>query len=134
MRYVCTSIVAMLVLAETSLAATINVPGDYTTIQEAVDAASDGDEVIVGSGTYTSTSDEVLNTLGKSITLRASGTPEETILDGEGARRVVRIGGGEGADTIIEGFTITGGSANYGGGIYCNGGGMSSNPTIIGYT
>ena len=50
MRHICTSIVATLVLAGTTLAATINVPADYTTIQAAVDAASDGDEIIVAPG------------------------------------------------------------------------------------
>ena len=46
MRYICTAVVATLVLAGTSFAATINVPADYTTIQAAVDAASGG--VVVG--------------------------------------------------------------------------------------
>ena len=127
MRYICTSIVATLVLAGTSFAATINVPADYTTIQAAVDAASDGDEVIVAPGTYFGSGNEVVNTLGKAITIKASGTPEETILDGQGARRGVRCTNGEGADTVIEGFTITGGSAYYGAGIYCDSG---SSPTI----
>jgi len=34
-------------------AATINVPGDYPTIQQAIDNASDGDTIIVAAGTYT---------------------------------------------------------------------------------
>jgi len=130
MRHICTAVVATLVLAGTSFAATINVPGDYTTIQAAVDAADNGDEILVAPGTYTGTGYVVVDTLGKSITLRASGTPEETIIDGEGARRVVECSGNEGADTIIEGFTITGGSSPYSGGIYCYG----SSPTIAGCT
>ena len=120
----------MLAVAGTSLAATINVPADYTTIQDAVDAASGGDVILVAPGTYTGTGDEVVSTDGKAITIKASGTPEETIIDGEGARRVVYCSSGEGPDTIIEGFTITGGSNSYGGGIYCS----SSNPTITGCT
>jgi hypothetical protein len=108
-------------LAGTSLAATINVPGDYTTIQAAVDAASNGDVILVAPGTYTGTGGEVVNTDGKAITIKASGTPEETIINGggAGARRVITCSSDEGADTIIEGFTITGGAANHGGGIYC---------------
>jgi sialidase-1 len=98
----------MLAVAGTSLAATINVPADYATIQAAVNAASNGDEVIVAPGTYVG---KALNTLGKAITIKASGTPEVTIIDGEGARRVITCENNEGADTVIENFTITGDSA-----------------------
>ena len=131
MRYICTAVVATLALAGTSLAATINVPGDYTTIQAAVDAASDGDEIIVAPGTYTGTGVEVVNMLGKAIAVKASGTPEETILDGQGARRVLVCNSGETPATIIEGFTITDGFTSAdGGGIHCGG----SSPSIVGCT
>ena len=42
----------MWVLAGTSFAATINVPGDYATIQAAVDAAKDGDVIVIGKGVF----------------------------------------------------------------------------------
>jgi len=131
MRYLC-AVIATTLLAGSAFADTINVPGDYPTIQEAIDAAVDGDEILVAPGTYTGTGDEVINTSGLLITLRATGTPEETIIDGEGSRRVFTFVNGEGADTIIEGFTIMGGApnSNYGGGIYCN----NSSPTISGCT
>jgi parallel beta-helix repeat protein/predicted outer membrane repeat protein len=125
------AIVALMVCGVTT-AAPINVPGDYATIQAALDAASNGDEILVAPGTYTGTGYfPVINLLGKPITIRATGTAEETILDGEGERRGVVCDSGEGADTIIEGFTITGGKSglNYGGGIYCR---NESNPTITG--
>jgi len=111
-------------------AATINVPADYATIQAAVDAASNGDEIVVEPGTYTGTGDEVVDMLGKAITLRASGTAEETIIDGEGERRVITCDSVEDANTIIEGFTITGGYGGNGSGIYCD----DSSPTITGCT
>jgi parallel beta-helix repeat protein len=131
MQHICTSIVATLALAGTSLAATINVPGDYTTIQAAVVAASDGDEIIVAPGTYTGTGVEVVNMLGKAIAVKASGTPEETILDGQGARRVLVCNSGETPMTLIEGFTITDGFTSAdGGGIHCGG----SSPSIVGCT
>ena len=124
------AMMALLVCGVTT-AATINVPADYTTIQAAVDVASNGDEILVAPGTYTGTGDEVVSTDGKAITIKASGTPEETIIDGEGARRVLLCSSSEGADTIIEGFTITGGgNTSYGGGIFCS----SSSPTLTGCT
>ena len=131
MRHICASIVAALVLAGTTTAATINVPADYTTIQAAVNAASDGDEILVAPGTYTGTGAEVVDMLGKAITLRSSGTAEETILDGESVNQVVRCTNGETSAAVLEGFTITGGfSESFGGGIYCS----NSSPTITGCT
>ena len=105
MRYICTSIVAMLILAGTSFAATINVPGEYATIQEAVDAASDGDAIEVGPGTYTSSSSVVVSCYDKSITLSSTDGPLVTIIDGEDARRGVVLNGQQ-SDVIVEGFTV----------------------------
>ncbi len=129
------AIMMALLVCGVTTAATITVAadgsGDYTTIQAAVNAATDGDEILVAPGTYTSSDYYVVNMKGKPITIRATGTPEETILDGEDARHVVRCVNGEGPDTIIEGFTITGGSGHYDGGCISCG---SSSPTITGCT
>ena len=57
----------------------INVgPGDA--IQDAIDAAKDGDEIIVAPGTYF----ETINFLGKAIWLHSSDGREMTIIDGTG--------------------------------------------------
>ena len=114
-------------------AATITVAddgADYTSIQAAVDAAVSGqDEVVVSPGTYL----EAINFNGKAITLRsASGDPADTIIDGTGNYHVVQCINGEGAGTVLEGFTITGGNANgnfpdnVGGGMY----NLISSPTV----
>ena len=34
------------------IATTINIPGDYATIQEGIDASQDGDIVMISHGTY----------------------------------------------------------------------------------
>jgi hypothetical protein len=100
----------------------------YLSIQAAIDDTDD-DDIEVGPGTYY----ESINFDGKAIRLYSSGGPEVTIIDGTGYYHVVQCVSGEGTDTILEGFTITGGNANgagepndRGGGIYCK----NSSPTV----
>lgn len=109
---------------------------DFTTIQDAITAATAGDEVVVYPGTYTNTGEWVINPLGKSITIRAAGSAAETILDGQGQRRVVMCNGGEGLETVISGFMITGGYASGGGEASCGAGVYLSgaSPTIANCT
>jgi hypothetical protein len=98
---------------------------DFDNIQAAVDAASDGDEIMVMPGTYTGKLNAVIETQGKEVWLHSSDGPEVTILDGEQIRRGVLCDSGETNSTIIEGFTITNGSG-YGGGMSIN----YSSPTV----
>jgi len=87
---------------------------DFNNIQAAIDAASDGDEIIVMPGTYTGDGDEVvIIDLNKGVWLHSSKGVEVTIIDGEGTRRGFSC---YDSKTTIEGFTITNGYAEYGGG------------------
>ncbi|MBG81002.1 MAG: hypothetical protein CMJ39_09875 [Phycisphaerae bacterium] len=111
-------------LAGAAAADTIKVPGDYPTIQEAVNASQDGDEILVGPGTYTRASTEVVNMLGKQITLRSSDGPEVTIIDGEGLRNGILCEYEDGEAFTIDGFTVRNceyldGCCIYGDGIKC---------------
>jgi hypothetical protein len=81
--------------------------GWYDTIQAAIDNAISGDQIEVSPGTYY----ETVDFLGKAIRLYSSGGPEVTIIDGTGNYHVVQCVNGEGRDTVLEGFTITGGDA-----------------------
>ncbi len=113
-------------------------PGDgseldpYCSIQTAIDNAVDTDEIVVAPGTYF----ETINFLGKAIWLRSSDGPEVTIIDGTGFFHVVQCVSGEGPDTVLDGFTITGGNANgsnpdnRGGGMYND----NSSPTVTNCT
>jgi hypothetical protein len=105
----------------------INVPADQPTIQAGIAAANPGDEVVVAPGTYL----ESINFLGKAITLRSSDGPEVTIIDAQETGTVVTCNSGEGSDSVLEGFTITGGDAvgfpDYGGGMR----NVNSSPTVI---
>ena len=115
----------------------MNNTADYRSVQAAINAAVDGDTVIVMPGRYV----ENINMSGKAITLRSS-DPEDpnivaaTIIDGRQNGSVITCKSGEESDTLISGFVITNGSGaeviEYGF-TYFRGGGMynsNSSPAI----
>ncbi len=112
--------------------ATIRVPGDLPTIQAGIDAAVDGDTVLVAPGTYNGAGNKNLDYEGRMITVISENGPEYTIIDCENNGRGFNFRGGEGAGSRLEGFTICNGNVNDdGGGIYCR---YDSSPTITNCT
>jgi len=103
----------------------VSPPGDGTSwenafisIQDGIDAASDGHEVIVAEGTYL----ENIQFKGKNMLLRGTNpfkvaVVANTIIDGQGSGSVVTFAGTEEERCIISGFTIRNGEAERGGGI-----------------
>jgi len=106
--------------------------GDYLTIQAAIDAASDGDEVVVCDGVFTGTDNRDIDFKGKAITVRSENGPENCIIDCNGTASEPHRGfyfhNGEDRSSILRGFTVTNGYASDlgGGGICCD----HSSPTI----
>jgi hypothetical protein len=101
----------------------IEVPAEAPTIQAAIDAAVDGDTVLVTPGTFF----ETIDFHGKAITVRSAEGPDVTVIDARGAGSVVSFRSGEPRAAVLSGFTIRGGFNAYsGGGIYIG----SSSPTI----
>jgi outer membrane protein assembly factor BamB len=152
-------IAAVLLLVSSAFGAVLTVPGMYSTIQSAIDAASTGDTVIISPGTYTGAGNYNLTFSGKAITVTSVNPDdwnviESTVIDCNRLGRGFTID----ANGILEGLTITHGSFSQGGGIVvllvtngsplirnCNitdnnattyGGGIYSlgSPTIIGCT
>ena len=116
-----------------AVASVINVPGDYATIQEAIDAAQDGDTVLVAPVPLPPV--DYITFRGKAIVVTSSDGPARTIIQSSGnwCDALVRFDSGEGPSSVLEGFTIQGiyddGSYTHCydmPGIYCSG----SSPTI----
>jgi sugar lactone lactonase YvrE len=104
----------------------LRVPADYPTIQWAINEASYfvADTVLVTNGTYF----ENLNFNGKAVTVTSVNGPQATIIDGSHAGPVVNFSNGEGAGSIIKGFTIQNGYNWLGSGMTV----LWSSPTITG--
>ncbi len=104
------------------------VPSDYTTIQQAVDACLDGDIVLVADGTYTGAGNKNINFTGKTITVKSENGPESCSIDSEGNGRGFQFSSGETRFAIVDGFTIENGGYSVwtGGGIFIDG----ASPTI----
>ncbi|UCC79309.1 MAG: right-handed parallel beta-helix repeat-containing protein [Candidatus Zixiibacteriota bacterium] len=107
----------------------INVPGDYPTIQLAINACNDGDTVLVQPDIYY----ENINFDGYNIVVGSmfimtgdNSYISSTIIDGSDSASVITFNSGEDSTASIIGFTIQSGSANHGGGIYC----YNSDPAI----
>ncbi len=80
----------------------INVPGDFGRIQPAIDAAVDGDTILVAAGVY----EEALDFLGKGIIVAsASGMDCTTILNNNEMYGIV-CKWGEGGRGVLSGFTV----------------------------
>lgn len=99
----------------------INVPGDQPSIQAGINAALDGDTVLVADSTYY----ENIDFRGKAITVAShflmdgdTSHISNTIIDGSqpshpDTASVVRMISGEDTTSVLCGFTITGGKGSY---------------------
>lgn len=117
------ALVLVFALVDETSGATIHVPADQPTIQSAIDAASNGDTVLVAAGTYY----ETIDFHGKIITVTSEQGAATTVIDAGGQPTVVTFKSGETRDAILSGFTIIGGVTIY------SGAGISvslSSPTI----
>jgi hypothetical protein len=85
--------------------------GDYPTIQEAIDRAVSGDEIILLPGRFTGPGNFNLNFRGKAVTVKSLDPRDKycickTIIDAQGQGVIARFINDEGPDTIFEGFTL----------------------------
>ncbi len=93
----------------------------FDMIQEGIDAAVDGQCVLVCPGTYY----ENVDFAGKGIVVSSldphqQGGIDQTVVHGGDLGSVVTFQQGEGADSVLLGLTLTGGYAESGAGIWCD--------------
>lgn len=100
--------------------------GDVLTIQAGIDGAADGDQVLVRPGVYSGPGNIGLDYSGKAITVESQTGAAATVIDCDGEDRAVHFHSGEGRDSVFRGFTVTGGSAMFGGAIFC----QNASPTV----
>ncbi len=103
----------------------------YQFIRDGLNNADPADTVQVADGTYTGALNKNLDFGGKAITLRSENGPGVTIIDCGNDGRGFDFHLDEGPDSVLDGFTITNGSAPFAGGaISC----IESSPTITNCT
>ena len=121
------------------------VPSEYPTIQSAIDAAVNGDTVIIAPGTYTGSGNRDIDFKGKAITVRSTDPNDPnivntTIIDCNGMwddpHRGFYFHSGEDANSVLVGLTIQNGYGvneiidenllSVGGAVFCS----SSSPLI----
>ncbi|MBC8526506.1 MAG: right-handed parallel beta-helix repeat-containing protein [Candidatus Cloacimonetes bacterium] len=111
----------------------IHVPDDQPTIQEGINAAVDGDTVIVSNGIYIGIGNRDIDFSGRAIVVMSENAPDSCIIDCENIARGFYFHSNEGPSSILSGFRIINGfSSMYwqvsgGAGILCT---ENSSPTI----
>jgi len=103
--HVITLSICLLMLCGAAIAATYTVPGDFVTIQEAINAAVDNSEINVGPGVY----NENLIISGKSnLTIKSVFGAYTTSINANKLASVVTTFGAYSTSTNIQGITIDG--------------------------
>ena len=98
--------VTILSVTTTILGNIIHVPGNYTTIQAGIEAAVNGDTVLVAEGVFTGQGNSNIDFLGKQIVVESEGSPANCIIDCQNADYGFYFHSGETENSILRGFKV----------------------------
>lgn len=102
--------------------------GDFSTIQAAVDAASDSDHICMAPGTYTGAGNRAVDLSGKALTIQPwPGSQEAVVIDCEDSDSGFLTQSGEGPTTVLSEIVVANASADRGAGLYCS----DASPTVV---
>jgi parallel beta-helix repeat protein len=122
-RFYFLALLSVVALTTPALAMTWNVPGDFPTIQQAINASVSGDIVLVAPGIYPE--NITVGPAQNGIKIHSSGGAAVTTIDG-GAANTVASFSSVGITTELVGFTLTNGNGANGGGLSL----VNANPRI----
>ena len=128
------ALIAAIAITTTVRAVTITVCSqgcDYTSIQQAIQAAHPGDVIQLSAQSYSESG--TIDTAGKGITIRgtidATGLPISVLVGGT-FHGVMKCVLNEGPSTVLENLHLEGGHSAYGGGLYLK----NASPSIVNCT
>jgi len=104
-----TTVTVAMLFFESAQAEELRVPGDFPTIQAAIDASVDGDEVVIANGVYSGEGNKNLDFGGRAITVRSQNGPEACIIDCEEEGRGFWFHSGESFTSVVQGISIING-------------------------
>lgn len=94
------------------------VPGQYPTIQAAMDAAQEGDTVLVADGVYSGPGNTFLSFNGRGFLVRSENGPASCIIDCEGNTLAFWFVADEPPTAVVDGFTVRNGNGGSGGAVF----------------
>jgi hypothetical protein len=101
--------ISLLAVGSVAAATVIHVPADQPNIQAGINAAQNGDIVLVSPGTYI----ENIDFNGKAIIVKSSNGPAVTVIDGGGVSSVVTFSSNETSSAVLNGFTLQHGDSSH---------------------
>jgi hypothetical protein len=99
----------------------------FDAIQEGINAAVDGDLVLVADGRYVGVGNRLVRFHGKAVTVRSMNGPADCVIDCNGQSAALYFQDGESNETVVDGLTITDGEDVLGGAIYV----LDASPTFM---